>query len=138
MPKKSEEKQKSYLVDSDILINFLRGKEPGLSILQDISNYSISISVVSWMKIVYGIKKSNYSKRIHQFEDLVNRLSANIVSIGQEVSNLFVDLEIDLESSGSRLADFDLLITDMAINHDKILVTGNKKHFSRIKKLKMM
>jgi tRNA(fMet)-specific endonuclease VapC len=47
------------------------------------------------------------------------------------------NLRHDLESSGTRIGPYDLLIAAQAISSNYILVTANVREFGRIKSLKV-
>lgn len=126
-----------YLLDSDVVIDFLRKKGPGFSFVKDLISTNLHLSIVSWSEIVYGINKSdNSNKKMIEFEQLLKVLKVTIISVDLAIAKIFVLLKIDLERRGQRLADFDLLIAGTALVKDLTLVTGNMKHFSRIRNLK--
>lgn len=121
-----------YILDTDVIIDFLRNKEPGYSLLSKLLNEKLYISVITWIEILYGIKKVKAgTKRSNQFTSFLEDLDIEIISINGEVGNLFVDLKLSLENKGRKLADFDLLIASSAKVYDLILVTKNIKHFER-------
>jgi tRNA(fMet)-specific endonuclease VapC len=46
-------------------------------------------------------------------------------------------LKANLEQSGTRLDDFDLILASCALAYNLTLVTNNEKHFKRIDGLKI-
>ena len=46
-------------------------------------------------------------------------------------------LKANLEKSGARLDDFDLIVASCAMAHNLMLVTNNVRHFQRIEGLKL-
>ncbi len=121
-----------YLLDSDVIIDFLRNKEPGYSLVSEILNEKLYISVISWIEILYGIKKVKASpKRSKQFTNFLMDLDISVIPINTEIGAAFVELRIRLEDKGSKLADFDLLIASSAKVYNFVLVTKNIKHFER-------
>jgi len=128
----------AHLLDSDIIISFLKNKKPGLSLVPRLVGKRLFISVVSWTEIVYGIKKSGSPlKRMGEFKEFLKLAKIVILVIDEKAGEQFVKLKIKLEKEGKKLADFDLLIAGTAMIHNLTLATGNKKHFSRIKNLKI-
>jgi len=128
----------AYLLDSDIIISFFKNKKPGVPLVRQLISEDLFISVVSWTEIVYGIRKSSMpTKRMAEFEEFLKLGRVTVLSIDEKIGRQFIKLKIGLEKEGKRLADFDLLIAGTAIVHSLSLVTGNKKHFSRIKNLKL-
>jgi predicted nucleic acid-binding protein len=59
------------------------------------------------------------------------------LAIGLESTEIFGLLKAQLEISGNRLDDFDLIIASCAMAHNLTLVTNNTKHFQRIDGLKL-
>jgi len=130
----------AYLVDSDLTIDFLRSKPQAVSIIKRISGQDIKISIASWIEVMYGIRKSKIAgqKQLGEFQQLLESRKISILPLEEKVADEFVSLKLDLEKKGERLADFDLFIAATAVAHDLTLVTGNKKHFSRVLGLKLL
>lgn len=130
----------AYLADSDIIIDFLKNKQQGISIFKRISGEDIKMSIASWIEIMYGIKKSKIAgqKQLGEFQQFLESRQINILPLEEIIADEFISLKLDLEKKGERLADFDLFIAATAVAHDLTLVTGNKKHFSRVPGLKLL
>lgn len=130
----------AYLVDSDLTIDFLRNKLQAVSTIKRISGQDIKISIASWIEVMYGIRKSKIAgqKQLGEFQQLLKSRQISILPLEEKVADEFVSLKLDLEKKGERLADFDLFIAATAIAGNMTLVTGNKKHFSRIPRLKLL
>jgi predicted nucleic acid-binding protein len=130
----------SYLVDSDLIIDFLRNRLQAISLFKRIYSEDIKISIASWIEVMYGIKKSKIAgqKQLYQFQLMIENPRVNILPLEEKIASEFVSLKLRLEKRGLRLEDFDLLIAATAVAHNLILATGNKKHFSRIPGLKLL
>jgi len=126
-----------YLLDSDIIIDLLNNQEKIASHVKKIfQKNNLAISIISWMEVYYGIKKSkNIKFKADQLISFIKDLSIEIVSVDKKVGDKFVDIKINLENKKNPLADFDLLIAASALVNKLILVTRNVKHFTRIKGL---
>lgn len=121
-----------YILDTDVIIDFLLKKGPGFHLVSKILNEKLFISVITWIEVQYGIKKVKVSpKRSAQFINFLKDLEIEIIPINQEIGSLFVDLKVKLEEKGEKLADFDLLIASTGKLYKLILVTKNVKHFGR-------
>jgi len=123
-----------YLLDTDVLIAFLRGKnvvlkqQIGAWIQQDIPVY---MSIISLGELYLGAFKSqNPPKNL----SLVNLLKeqVDILTLTENVVLLYGEIEAVLEKSGLVIGDFDVLIASTAIAHGLVLVSGNARHFERI------
>lgn len=121
-----------YILDTDVIIDFLLKKEPGFQLVSKILNEKLFISIITWIEVLYGIKKVKVSpKRSSQFSNFLKDLEIEIIPINAEIGSLFVDLKVKLEEKGEKLADFDLLIASTSKLYELILVTKNVKHFNR-------
>lgn len=128
----------SYILDSDVIIDFLYKKDPGNTFTKLIGE-NLYISVITKAEIYYGILKSaNYKKRSQEYLDLIALLRVSTISVDEAIIDKYVDLKINLEKQGQKIADFDLLIAATAIIKNLQLVTRNIRHFSRIPKLKIV
>ncbi|MFN4213008.1 MAG: type II toxin-antitoxin system VapC family toxin [Microgenomates group bacterium] len=128
----------AYLLDTDVVIDFMKKKEPSFSLVKKLLGNDIYISVINFIEIFYGIKKTkNIQKRTNEFQIFLNQINPNIIPIDITVAKKFIDLKINLENNKMPLADFDLLIASICIQYRLTLITRNQKHFSRIKNLKI-
>ncbi len=123
-----------YLLDTDVLIAFLRGKKPDLKqkindfIQQDIP---VCMSIISLGELYLGAFKSdNFPKNLF----LVNSLKTKVdlLELTEDIVMLYGEIEAVLEKAGQVIGDFDVLIASTAITHDVTLVSGNERYFKRI------
>ena len=68
---------------------------------------------------------------------MIASFDIKILPVEEKVAEIQLDIKIDLENKKQPLADFDLLIAATAIAQNLTLITRNKKHFRRIKQLKI-
>jgi tRNA(fMet)-specific endonuclease VapC len=126
----------NYLLDTDVIINHINQKESFTRLITE--ENSLFTSVIVYAELLYGIKKSyNPKSNLIFLENLFDDLEILKLDITTDIIDVFVDLKLHLESRGERLDDNDLLIAATAIQYDSILITNNKKHFSRIPNLKL-
>lgn len=126
-----------YLLDSDIIIDFLKGKKPAFELIQNISQERCYISVISWMEVNYGIEKIGSIKRKKEFQNFLDKLGVKVLSIDESIGEIFIEKKISLENKGIKIADFDLIIASTAIAYDLVLVTRNKRHFSKVEEVRL-
>lgn len=122
-----------YLVDSDILINFIRKIPKEVDLLRKIDIKTIAISVITYAEVMEGVWESNKKKEVEEFLGLFEKFD-----IGISTSVEFIDLRYKLRKQGNLIDNMDLLIASTAIEHDLILITNNKKDFQRIEGLKLL
>ena len=124
-----------YLLDTDVLVNHLRGKE---SLSSEILMHGAAISIITLAELLYGVYKSdNPSQSLRKLEEDLDLLELPVENLNEVIVAEFGKIKTDLEIKGSRLEDFDLLIAACAITKGMTLVTRNVKHFQRISGLKL-
>lgn len=121
-----------YLIDSDVLIDFLKGKEKFVEILKQLKRDERSTSVVCVGEILEGLSQT----KKEQFEKLVNLIT--IHNIDLKVMDKFAEIRRNLRKSGNLIDNFDILIAATCLANDLILITNNLKHFERIEGLKIL
>ena len=127
----------NYLLDSDVAIDYLNSKDSTINLLPLSSANNFFLSVISWLEISYGFKKSQSKKKLVLFEEMLNSLQIKIISVDINVARTYLDCRISLEDKKIPLADFDLFIAATALNNNLTLITRNIKHFKRITNLKL-
>ncbi len=110
------------LVDSDVLIDFLRGYPAAVKYLKDNTN-RIVISAISIAELYAGVKGNKEMEKLKSFLTLFPVLEVNgdIAKTGGLYKNQYS------KSHNTGLAD--ALIAATAGFHDSVLVTLNSKHF---------
>lgn len=121
----------NLLIDSDVLIWVARGNTSAINKLQASPNWRIS--AVSYMELAQGCRDKTELKAMQKaflYE------AGDVLAITQPISDLACTLvEKYALSHGVHLAD--ALIAATAMTHAIALLTGNSKHFSAIKGLKI-
>lgn len=126
----------SYLIDTDILIYSLNGKEEVIENFKIKRNIPKSMSVITYGELIHGAKKSKYEeKNLANIRRLVEIFP--VINVTPAIMETFGDIKAKLEKSGKIIADMDLLIGSTALTHNLILVTNNISHFERIEGLEI-
>lgn len=120
-----------YLLDTDTIIYSLKGNLAVQKNLLTHINDPIKTSVITLMELYYGAYKS---QKVTANLAIIKTLeqSLDIILVGLESVQIFGMLKSQLEKTGSRLDDFDLIIASCAMAHNLTLVTNNERHFQRI------
>ena len=126
-----------YLFDTDIITSILK-KSPSKKLLKKIKSIKKSqqfISTITIYEIVYGAYKSK--KPDYHLKNLNEILvpSVNVISFNSKAAYICGRLRAELDNKGTPISLSDLEIASIAIANDFILITGNIKHFERIKSL---
>jgi len=125
-----------YLLDTDTIIYILKGNASVQKNLLFHINDPIKTSVITLMELYYGAYKSQkVTGNLAKIKTLEQ--SVEIITLGVASAEVFGMLKSQLEKTGLRLDDFDLIIAACALAHNLTLVTNNEKHFQRIEGLKL-
>ena len=96
----------------------------------------IALSVVSLAELYEGVY---YSRDPRQSEEQLHAFLRGIAVLGVDLDTgkLFGRERGRLRSIGQLIGDFDLLIGTTALQHDLIVMTGNRRHFEMIDGLRL-
>ncbi|CAN5261422.1 type II toxin-antitoxin system VapC family toxin [soil metagenome] len=126
----------SYLVDSDWLIDTLRGVPNAIQVLDERSVYGLSFSLITLGEVYEGIYDQSDSEA--RMTDLRTLLKGHtILRLSDPIVEVFARTRSTLRRNGQLIPDMDLLIASTAIVHDLTLMTRNQRHFSHITDLKL-
>jgi len=128
---------KQYMLDTDTCSYII--KERPASVLRrfrKLAMEQICVSAVTYAELLYGVERSS-SKRINQpiVDDFVRHL--DVLSWGHEAAEQYGIIRADLEARGTPIGAMDMMIAAHAKSFKAVLVTNNKKHFSKVKTLKI-
>jgi len=128
-----------YLFDTDYLSNILK-KAPSPLLIKKLESlpkglqFTTSINV---SEIYFGAYRSrNQEKILKAYEDKVFP-NVNILPFDTDSGKIYGRLKSLLEKRGLSKSEPNLRIAAIAIQHNMILVTGNKRHFMNIPGLNM-
>lgn len=114
------------LVDTDVLIWYLRGQEKAAQFLNALP--ALTLSAVNYMELVQGCRSKDELARLKK--DLAAR-KARVLPITEAISARASAL-VEMHFLGDGLQMADALIAATAIEHGLILATANTKHFAPI------
>ena len=116
---------RTYLLDSDVIIAYLRGYEEPVrftnSLLED--GASLGCCPVNVVEIYSGMKE----KERGITEELINSL--RLFPIDLETAKLTGDIIRSYRSAGTTTALADAMVAAVAIQNNLILATYNEKHY---------
>ena len=114
------------LVDSDVLIWYLRGNTNAVQFLNGLAE--LELSAVSYMELVQGCRNKQELERLKK--DLATR-QTKILPVTVPICARAVVL-VEAHFLGDNLQMADTLIAPAALEHQLTLATGNAKHFQAI------
>ena len=119
------------LVDTDVLIWYLKGNENAYQVIENSSNFFIS--VVTYMELVQGMRNK---KELNNLRKALHIWNAKILYISEEISaKAMFYVEQHFLSHSMQLAD--ALIGATAIAYGNPVLTGNDKHYKVFKDLEI-
>jgi tRNA(fMet)-specific endonuclease VapC len=96
----------------------------------------IAIPTIVILEIEFGLAKSKSPrKRRLQLQEFLSTVA--IIPFGIKEAQAAASIRADLESVGRPIGPYDLLIAASAVSNNAVLVTHNRKEFSRIQGLKI-
>ena len=125
-----------YLIDTNVIIDYLRGDEKIEKVLDLFIEDGIGVSVISLAELYQGAyKSSETTKNLLSVESFVKIPNVTLLETTLAISKEFGRLSSILEKKGKKIGPMDMLIATTCIVRKLILVTEDKKHFTRIKNL---
>lgn len=118
-----------YCLDTNIIIEFLKGNKIVISKLNEIwQKDEIFITTISLCELYKGIYiSSKLESELNILDEFLNSIS--IINFSKESCKLFGETFSKLQKIGKTTNEFDLMISSIVKSHNLILITKDKKHF---------
>jgi tRNA(fMet)-specific endonuclease VapC len=124
----------SYLLDSDVTADYLKGLPQTVQQIQPLVQSGIGISIITYGEIYDGIAGSYNPKAAEQVFRQFLRVAV-VLPLNRSVMRRFATERRILRLQGQKLDDMDMLIAATAMEHNLTLITRNARHFGRIQGL---
>lgn len=126
-----------YLLDTNVCIRLLKGfPEKIKHIITQIPNNDLAIPSIVHYELYYGACKSNRkTETLLVLEDFLS--SFQTINFDNNIAKIAGEIRAKLDSKGTPIGPYDILIAASAISHNLVLVTHNIKEFSRIDNLSL-
>jgi predicted nucleic acid-binding protein len=119
------------LIDTDVLIDFLRGDKRTVELIKEISMQKLLTTDINAFELYHGAYKSrNRSANISDVENLLGSLE--VLGTARESMKKAAELIAHLENKGGSVDIADLFIASICLVNSASLLTRNKKHFERM------
>jgi len=121
------------LLDTDIFSEILKGKDPQVAVRASLYRAAFrqyTISTITVVEIVKGLHKTNHTERLQQFLDGLT--SVEVLTLDVVAAEIAGKIYADLERTGQPIGRADPLIAAIALRQQRVLVTGNMKHYQRL------
>ena len=125
-----------YCIDTDIVIADFRGDESIKERLRGISTDSLFVTPITLCELYRG---AFLSGNVEKNKLLIGKLleKVNILNFDLPACEIFGNAYKMLRNLGKLTQDSDLMTASICIYNNLILITRNKKHFEKIKGLKV-
>jgi len=124
----------SYLVDTDWIIHYLKGRQPFVGRLQALRERGLAISVITLGELYEGVYGTPEPEKKEQgLKDFLQGVV--VLGIDEETCRLFGKERRRLRLAGGLPGDMDLFIGVTALRHNLTVLTNNRNHFERIENL---
>lgn len=120
----------NYLIDSDVLIDYLRGVEEARGFLLELrKEHSFWISTINVMEVYSGeeIKNPGRHQVISEFLD-----SFKVIELNEKIAKRAGLIRVNTDSPFA-----DAAIAATSLDYELVLVTFNEKHFKSIEGLEL-
>ena len=111
------------IIDTDVLIWFLRGNENAQKIIK--ANIPFKISVINYMELVQGMRDK---KELNILQKYLRQWSTEILQINENISTRSMFFVEDYFLSHSMELG-DAIIAATALENHETLLTANDKHY---------
>lgn len=126
-----------YIIDTNLIIDLLRGDKNLPRKLHEFAKEGIAISVISVAEIIEGAYLSQIPKEnIKKFQETLSRYGIFVVDIDRKVAETYGVYQARQIRKGRRLSGFDMLIVASCIYYDLFLISQDKA-FKGVKELKL-
>ena len=123
-----------YLVDTDWVIHYLKGRRAFVERLRMLREQGLAISVINLGELYEGVYGATEpEKREQGLKDFLQGVT--ILGLDEETCRIFGRERQRLRRAGNLPGDMDLFIGATALRHKLTVLTNNRNHFERIEGL---
>ena len=121
------------LLDTNVLIHFLKGRSPVVERMKASPGRELAISCITRYELEFGALQVGAAKR-----KVVQELCADLQQIPFDEAAALEAAQIrsELAAKGRLIGPLDLLLAGTARSRGAVFVTGNTREFARVKGLR--
>lgn len=119
------------IIDTDVMIWFLRGNQRAIDFVMDAMPFSISI--VTYMELVQGMRDK---RELAKMKKALADMNVEIIPLSEEISLRASDY-VETYSLSHSMELADALIAGTCVAENDTLVTANDKHYKVVQALQM-
>ena len=122
-----------YLLDTNIIIDFFKGKEGIKRKIIENLRQGFGISSVGLTELYRGAYKSKRTKfNLNKIKDFIKLPEMKVLIFGNKEAMTGGELISHLELKGQKISAVDALIAATAKTNNLVILTEDKKHFGRL------
>lgn len=123
-----------YFLDTSVIIDYLRGRGETVSTIEKLDG-EVCSSFICLAELFEGVAREKESGPVE--EKILGFFGTffEVFGLDEDISRRFGEIRALLKNKGKILEDLDIFIAATCLANDLVLVTGNKKHFSRVENL---
>jgi tRNA(fMet)-specific endonuclease VapC len=124
-----------YVVDSDVCIDYMRGKTDAVNLLKSLGAFYVTTITVG--ELFFGAYNAEQrDKLLNVLKDYLSSVAFLKFELWDSIK--FGQIKAGLKKEGAIIDDFDIMNAAIALSYGFTLVTRNVKHYRRIKELKLL
>jgi tRNA(fMet)-specific endonuclease VapC len=121
------------IADSDLLIDFLRGREPGHGRIRlELGTGRLATTAVNAFELLSGAAATKERAKVQILLDALT-----VLPLETKAADLAARTRLDLEAQGKGIGMADYLIAGVCLAHGGTLLTRNVEHFARVPHLRI-
>ncbi len=124
-----------YLIDTDWVINHLKGEAQIVKKLEELAPEGVAISVISMAELYEGVYYSRDPIKSQKLLDEFLAPDLKMLNVEQEICKVFGKERGRLRQQKKMISDFDLLIASTCLYYNLTLLSNNLKHYEMVKGL---
>ncbi len=124
-----------YLIDTDWVINHLKGESRVVKKLEELAPEGVAISMISLAELYEGVYYSSDPAKSQKLLDEFLAPDLKILNVDEEICKVFGKERGRLRQQRKMISDFDLLIASTCLCHKLTLLTNNRKHYEVVDRL---
>ena len=119
------------IVDTDVLIWFLRGNQAAIDFIMEAMPFSVSI--VTYMELIRGMRNK---QELLKMKKAFAEMEVDIIPLSENISLRASDF-VEMFALSHSMEMADALIASTCIEENESLVTANDKHYRVVEGLQM-
>ena len=121
-----------YLLDTNVLSDFARGEQAVTERLRREAPQQLAVSTITEMEVEYGLARNpNLSPRVRDVMKLLLNTIA-VLPFEREDARVAAQLRANLNSQGTPIGAYDVLLAASALRRGLKIVTHNAREFGRV------